>query len=132
VDRHAAQGMPITYIHRTNAKVYKPARWKWAEDFSWRVRRYLRCGLSPNLISSAHDSVLYESRGRRKNRHGEDALDVSQQRLLLAPNVETILLDGHFVVEHGARSRRGTFFNFNGTAGVWRRKAIVISRWMGT
>ena len=38
--------------------------------------------------------------------------------------METILLDGHFVVEHGARSRRGTFFNFNGTAGVWRRTAI--------
>jgi cellulose synthase/poly-beta-1,6-N-acetylglucosamine synthase-like glycosyltransferase len=42
----------------------------------------------------------------------------------LLTQVETILLDGHFVVEHGARSRRGTFFNFNGTAGVWRRKAI--------
>jgi hypothetical protein len=42
----------------------------------------------------------------------------------LLTNVETILLDGHFVVEHGARSRRGTFFNFNGTAGVWRRTAI--------
>jgi len=27
----------------------------------------------------------------------------------LLTNVETILLDGHFVVEHGARSRRGTF-----------------------
>jgi cellulose synthase/poly-beta-1,6-N-acetylglucosamine synthase-like glycosyltransferase len=42
----------------------------------------------------------------------------------LLTQVETILLDGHFVVEHGARSRRGTFFNFNGTAGVWRRQAI--------
>jgi cellulose synthase/poly-beta-1,6-N-acetylglucosamine synthase-like glycosyltransferase len=38
--------------------------------------------------------------------------------------VETILLDGHFVMEHGARSRSGSFFNFNGTAGVWRRRAI--------
>jgi len=38
--------------------------------------------------------------------------------------VETILLDGHFVVEHGARSRAGIFFNFNGTGGVWRRAAI--------
>jgi cellulose synthase/poly-beta-1,6-N-acetylglucosamine synthase-like glycosyltransferase len=38
--------------------------------------------------------------------------------------VETILLDGHFVVEHGARSRAGIFFNFNGTAGLWRRAAI--------
>ena len=38
--------------------------------------------------------------------------------------VEGILLDGHFVIEHGARSRSGLFFNFNGTAGVWRRAAI--------
>jgi cellulose synthase/poly-beta-1,6-N-acetylglucosamine synthase-like glycosyltransferase len=38
--------------------------------------------------------------------------------------VEAILLDGHFVMEHGARYREGSFFNFNGTAGVWRRKAI--------
>jgi cellulose synthase/poly-beta-1,6-N-acetylglucosamine synthase-like glycosyltransferase len=38
--------------------------------------------------------------------------------------VESILLDGHFVVEHGARSRTGIFFNFNGTGGIWRRAAI--------
>ena len=35
--------------------------------------------------------------------------------------VEGILLDGHFVLEHGGRSRAGVFFNFNGTAGMWRR-----------
>jgi len=29
--------------------------------------------------------------------------------------VEAILLDGHFVLEHGGRSRAGVFFNFNGT-----------------
>jgi cellulose synthase/poly-beta-1,6-N-acetylglucosamine synthase-like glycosyltransferase len=38
--------------------------------------------------------------------------------------VEAILLDGHFVLEHGGRSRAGVFFNFNGTAGMWRRKII--------
>lgn len=38
--------------------------------------------------------------------------------------VEGILLDGHFVLEHGGRSRAGVFFNFNGTAGMWRRHAI--------
>ncbi len=38
--------------------------------------------------------------------------------------VESILLDGHFVIEHGARARSGVFFNFNGTAGIWRRAAI--------
>jgi cellulose synthase/poly-beta-1,6-N-acetylglucosamine synthase-like glycosyltransferase len=37
---------------------------------------------------------------------------------------QAIFLDGHFAIEHRARSRRGRFFNFNGTAGVWRRNAI--------
>jgi cellulose synthase/poly-beta-1,6-N-acetylglucosamine synthase-like glycosyltransferase len=38
--------------------------------------------------------------------------------------VEAILLDGHFVIEHGGRNFSGRFFNFNGTAGMWRRAAI--------
>jgi cellulose synthase/poly-beta-1,6-N-acetylglucosamine synthase-like glycosyltransferase len=38
---------------------------------------------------------------------------------------QALLLDGHFVIEHAARSRAGRFFNFNGTAGMWRRAAIV-------
>src|SRR5437763_1539412 len=37
--------------------------------------------------------------------------------------VEAILLDGHFVIEHGGRSFSGRFFHFNGTAGMWRRAA---------
>jgi cellulose synthase/poly-beta-1,6-N-acetylglucosamine synthase-like glycosyltransferase len=36
-----------------------------------------------------------------------------------------VFLDGHFGVEHAGRARRGAFFNFNGTAGVWRRAAIA-------
>jgi len=38
--------------------------------------------------------------------------------------VEAMLLDGHFILEHGARSRAGYFFNFNGTAGILRRTMI--------
>jgi cellulose synthase/poly-beta-1,6-N-acetylglucosamine synthase-like glycosyltransferase len=38
--------------------------------------------------------------------------------------VEAMLLDGHFIIEHGARSRAGYFFNFNGTAGILRRRMI--------
>ena len=37
---------------------------------------------------------------------------------------QAILLDGHFVVEHGARFRSGRWFNFNGTAGIWRPECI--------
>ncbi len=38
--------------------------------------------------------------------------------------IQAMFLDAHFAIEHAARSRAGRFFNFNGTAGVWRRTAI--------
>ncbi len=38
---------------------------------------------------------------------------------------QALILDGHFAVEQTARHRSGRFFNFNGTAGVWRRAAIA-------
>ncbi|MBM3277414.1 MAG: glycosyltransferase family 2 protein [Candidatus Handelsmanbacteria bacterium] len=39
--------------------------------------------------------------------------------------IQAIFLDSHFVVEHTARNRSGRFFNFNGTAGIWRKTAIL-------
>ncbi len=42
----------------------------------------------------------------------------------LSTRVQAMLLDGHFAIEHAARHRSGCFFNFNGTAGIWRRAAI--------
>ncbi|MDP2309258.1 MAG: glycosyltransferase [Pseudomonadota bacterium] len=39
-------------------------------------------------------------------------------------SAQATLLDGHFVIEHTARNRSGRWFNFNGTAGVWRRTCI--------
>ena len=42
----------------------------------------------------------------------------------LLTKIQAILLDAHFVLEHGGRNRAGCFFNFNGTAGVWRRQTI--------
>ena len=43
----------------------------------------------------------------------------------LLTRLSAVLLDGHFVLEHTARNRSGRFFNFNGTAGIWRRSAIA-------
>jgi len=45
----------------------------------------------------------------------------------LLTRLQTIMLDGHFVVEQTTRNRTGGFFNFNGTAGIWRRQAIEMS-----
>jgi cellulose synthase/poly-beta-1,6-N-acetylglucosamine synthase-like glycosyltransferase len=38
---------------------------------------------------------------------------------------QALLLDAHFGLEHAARYRARRFFNFNGTAGMWRRRCIV-------
>ncbi len=43
----------------------------------------------------------------------------------LLTKIQAMLLDAHFVLEHGSRNRSGCFFNFNGTAGIWRREAIA-------
>ncbi len=42
----------------------------------------------------------------------------------LLTRIQAVLLDGHFLVEHAARSGTKRLFNFNGTAGVWRKQAI--------
>lgn len=42
----------------------------------------------------------------------------------LLTRIQAMFLDGHFVIEQGARSRSGRMFNFNGTAGVLRREMI--------
>ena len=47
------------------------------------------------------------------------------RRYSLLTQVQAIFLDGHFAIEHAARSGSGRFFNFNGTAGIWRRQTIL-------
>jgi cellulose synthase/poly-beta-1,6-N-acetylglucosamine synthase-like glycosyltransferase len=38
--------------------------------------------------------------------------------------IQSLAIDAHFMIEQTARSRGGFWFNFNGTAGVWRKEAI--------
>lgn len=38
---------------------------------------------------------------------------------------QSVFLDAHFLIEHLARHRSGRFFNFNGTAGVWRKRCLT-------
>lgn len=45
----------------------------------------------------------------------------------LLTRAQAVLLDGHFVIEHTARNRSGRYMSFNGTAGIWRRSAIIDS-----
>lgn len=42
----------------------------------------------------------------------------------LLTRLQSLAIDAHFMIEQSARSRRGYWFNFNGTAGIWRKEAI--------
>lgn len=43
----------------------------------------------------------------------------------LLTRAQSIGIDSHFAIEQGARAWSGLFLNFNGTAGIWRRRAIL-------
>ncbi|CAN5223088.1 glycosyltransferase family 2 protein [soil metagenome] len=47
------------------------------------------------------------------------------RRYSLLTRIQAMFLDGHLFVEQTARSRSGRFFNFNGTAGIWRKSCIA-------
>jgi hypothetical protein len=42
----------------------------------------------------------------------------------LLTSIQALMLDGHHLVENRARFGAGMMFNFSGTGGIWRRKAI--------
>ncbi|ACD83577.1 cellulose synthase family protein [Candidatus Methylacidiphilum infernorum] len=43
----------------------------------------------------------------------------------LLTRCQALFLDGHFLLEQPVRYKYNLFFNFNGTAGIWRKKCII-------
>jgi cellulose synthase/poly-beta-1,6-N-acetylglucosamine synthase-like glycosyltransferase len=122
VERFQALGMPIHYIHRTNREGYKAGAL--AEGLKTAKGKFVAI-FDADFVPSAdflRRTVPYFADAKVAMVQGRWTYLNADYSLLT--EVEHILLDGHFVVEHGARSRRGDFFNFNGTAGIWRRTVI--------
>ena len=123
VRRVAAKGLDIHRIHRTNRTGFKAG----ALEAGLAVARGEFIAIfdadfvpSPDFLRKTVPYFRQERVAVVQARWGH----VNQAYSLL-PKVQAIMLDGHFVLEHGGRNRSGCFFNFNGTAGVWRRTAIV-------
>jgi len=50
----------------------------------------------------------------------------------LLTRAQAVSIDGHFIVQQQARAETGLFMNFNGSGGVWRRRAIdEVGGWHG-
>lgn len=122
VERYRQLDVPISYIHRDNREGFKAgalqeglktARGEFVAIFDADfipptdfLRRTVPYFIDQKL-------AMVQTRWSYINRHYSALTEV-----------EAILLDGHFVIEHSSRFRTGLFFNFNGTAGIWRRIAI--------
>ena len=123
VRRHAARGLDIKHIHRTDRTGFKAGA---LEAGMAAARGEFIAIFDADFVPAAdflRKTVPYFRNERLavvQARWGH-----LNQSYSLLTKVQAIMLDGHFVLEHGGRNRAGCFFNFNGTAGVWRRAAIV-------
>jgi cellulose synthase/poly-beta-1,6-N-acetylglucosamine synthase-like glycosyltransferase len=122
VERYATRGCPISYHHRNNREGYKAGAL--AEGMQTSKGEFIAifdADFVPSedfLLRTIHHFTepgigMVQTRWTHINRHYS-----------FLTEVEAILLDGHFVLEHSGRACSDLFFNFNGTAGVWRRSAI--------
>ncbi len=123
VAEYARAGVPISYCHRENREGFKAGAL--AEGLKKAAGEFIAIfdadfapppSILRDMVHYFTDPQVAVVQGRWTwiNRHTSNLTEV-----------EAIMLDGHFVIEHGARNFSGRFFNFNGTAGMWRRSAIV-------
>ena len=49
------------------------------------------------------------------------------EKASILTRIQALGIDGHFMVEQSSRCWNGLYMNFNGTAGIWRKKAIETS-----
>lgn len=121
-ERYKNIGHPIEYLHRTNREGFKAGA--------------LQAGLKSATgefvaVFDADFIPPVDFLTRTIHHFADPKVGVVQTRwsylnrdFNFLTEVEGLLLDGHFILEHGARSRSGLFFNFNGTAGILRRDMI--------
>ena len=119
---YAAAGVPMEYIHRTNRSGYKAgALQEGMKTATGELIAIFDADFIPprDFLKRVIDHFTDPSVGMVQTRW-----TYVNRHYSLLTEVEAMLLDGHFVIEHNARSGSGLFFNFNGTAGILRAKMI--------
>lgn len=121
-DRLAARGFNVQYLHRDDRTGFKAGALKAGLDKSNDELVAVFDAdfmIPPEFLVKTVPHFKDNRVGMVQSRWGYLNRDYS-----LLTRLQSILLDGHFMLEHTARFASGRFFNFNGTGGVFRRKAI--------
>ncbi len=122
VDSFRAQGFHIHYLHRENRKGFKAgALEEGLKSAKGELIAVFDADFIPpkDFLRKTVDFFSDPKIGMVQVRWGHVNLDYST-----LTRAQSILLDGHFVIEQASRYFGGRFFNFNGTAGVLRRECI--------
>ncbi len=123
VDELVENGFDAVYIHRTDRTGYKAgALEEGLAVAKGELIMVFDADFVPteSIIRDLIDHFTDEKVGMVQARWGHLNREYST-----LTRVQSMMLDGHFVVEHIARNRSGRFFNFNGTAGMWRKTTII-------
>jgi len=122
VERYRELGVPIEYIHRDNREGFKAGALQ--EGLKSATGEFIAI-FDADFIPPAdflRRTVPYFSNS--KLAMVQTRWSYINRNYSALTEVEAILLDGHFAIEHSSRFRTGLFFNFNGTGGIWRRSSI--------
>jgi cellulose synthase/poly-beta-1,6-N-acetylglucosamine synthase-like glycosyltransferase len=123
VRRYSAKGFNIKYLHRVDRTGFKAGALEAGlNEASGQFIAIFDADFVPPsdfLMRTLPYFATDPKIGMVQARWGHINQDYS-----LLTKIQAILLDAHFVLEHGGRNRAGCFFNFNGTAGIWRREVI--------
>src|SRR6267378_3751386 len=123
VERYHTMGYPIEYHHRSNRHGYKAgALQEGLQTATGELVAVFDADFCPpaNFLARTVDFFTDPAVGVVQTRWSYLNRDYN-----FLTEVEAVLLDGHFILEHGARSRAGYYFNFNGTAGILRKEMIT-------
>lgn len=123
VAANQARGINIRYLHRAHRQGFKAGALKAGlETAQGEFMAIFDADFvpAPDFLKKMMPHFSSENIGMVQARWGHLNGDYS-----LLTRGQTIGLDAHFVLEHGARNASGIFINFNGTAGIWRKAAIL-------
>ncbi len=124
-ERYRAEGFNIKHLHRENRQGYKAgALREGLEKAEGELVAVFDADFMPppEFLKNTVDFFTDPKIGMVQVRWGHVNLDYSN-----LTRAQSILLDGHFVIEQTSRFNEGMFFNFNGTAGVIRKECIESS-----
>ena len=120
---YRAAGFPVEYIHRSNRHGFKAgALENGLKTATGEIVAIFDADFVPpaDFLERTVDFFANEKVGMVQTRWG-----YLNRHYNVLTEVQAMLLDGHFVLEHVARAGAGKFFNFNGTAGIMRKRMIA-------